>query len=199
MSVNNIRNTNTWQFDIVRGIMCLFIFNCHFFAMFNFPVLPSVGKYLKSFISNAPLGIIYFFMLSGMVLSLSFFRKKTELKSIPRFVVKRFLRLLPPILISLAVTYVIMRSGLIFIDNLKPCCSLSNWAASLFQFNPNDVSPLEDIINAYFLGHSEYNANLWIVRFEFLVPLAILAMHKFVKYKAVQTFALLSFTILMGG
>ena len=103
------KNAPTWQYDIVRGLMCFFIFNCHFLAMFNFPKQSSmVLQYLKASLSNAHLGVIYFFLLSGTVLSLSFLRKKVSIKSIPLFLLKRFLRLLPPIFFSLLVTYILM-------------------------------------------------------------------------------------------
>lgn len=54
------KNAPTWQYDIVRGLMCFFIFNCHFLAMFNFPKQSSmVLQYLKASLSNAHLGVIF--------------------------------------------------------------------------------------------------------------------------------------------
>lgn len=192
-------NAPTWQYDIVRGFMCLFIFNCHFLAMFNLPQLPVGLQYIKSFLSNAHLGGIYFFMLSGTVLSMSFLRKKVSVKSFPQFILKRFLRLLPPILISLVVAYVLMCCKLVFIDQLGQVISLNSWAKTLYSFNPDDLSPIRDILDTYLFGHSGYNANLWIIRFEFLVPLLLLFAYKFAKFRVVRLAVVLAIVGVMGG
>lgn len=195
-----IKNAPTWQYDIVRGLMCFFIFNCHFLAMFNFPKQSSmVLQYLKASLSNAHLGVIYFFLLSGTVLSLSFLRKEVSFKSIPLFLLKRFLRLLPPIFFSLLVTYILMGSHLIYVDNLGQTVSLNSWAKSLFCFTPSDLSPLEDVFNTYILGHSGYNPNLWIIRFEFLVPILLLFSYKWIKYRITRYSIIVVTAVAMGG
>lgn len=194
------KNAPTWQYDIVRGLMCFFIFNCHFLAMFNFPKQSSmVLQYLKASLSNAHLGVIYFFLLSGTVLSLSFLRKKVSIKSIPLFLLKRFLRLLPPIFFSLLVTYILMCCHLIYVDNLGQAVSLNSWAKTLFCFTPSDLSPLKDVFDTYILGHSGYNPNLWIVRYEFLVPILLLFTYKFIKYRITSYSILVVTAVVMGG
>ena len=193
------KHSNTWQYDIVRGIMCLFIFNCHFLAMFSFPKQPYVIQCLKSFVSNAPLGVIYFFMLSGTVLSMSFMRKKANQVMIPRFIIKRTLRLLPPIMISIVGAYGLMKLNLIFIDDLGKNIELSDWAAKLYRFSPQDLSPLKDIFSTYFLGHSGYNANLWIVRVEFLVPIFMLMLYKYSQQLCFRIVVCLGLVGFMGG
>lgn len=194
------KNASTWQYDIVRGLMCFFIFNCHFLAMFNFPKQSSmVLQYLKASLSNAHLGVIYFFLLSGTVLSLSFLRKKVSIKSIPLFLLKRFLRLLPPIFFSLLVTYILMCFHLIYVDNLGQTVSLNSWAKNLFCFTPSGLSPLKDIFDTYILGHSGYNPNLWIIRFEFLVPILLLFTYKFIKYRITSYSILVVTAVVMGG
>lgn len=192
-------NAPTWQYDIVRGVMCLFIFNCHFLAMFNLPQSPISLQFIKSFLSNAHLGVIYFFMLSGTVLSLSFLRKKVSVKSFPLFILKRFLRLLPPILISLFAAYILMCCKLVFIDKLGQAFPLNSWAKTLYCFNPSDLSPIRDIFDTYFLGHSGYNANLWIVRFEFFVPLLLFFAYKIAKFRVARLAVILAVISVMGG
>ena len=194
------KNAPTWQYDIVRGLRCFFIFNCHFLAMFNFPKQSSmVLQYLKASLSNAHLGVIYFFLLSGTVLSLSFLRKKVSIESIPLFLLKRFLRLLPPIFFSLLVTYLLMRSHLIYVDNLGQTVSLNSWAKTLYCFTPSELSPLKDVFDTYILGHSGYNPNLWIIRFEFLVPILILLTYKLIKYRITRYSIFILTAVVMGG
>lgn len=199
IKANSCNQAPTWQFDIIRGIMCLFIFNCHFLAMFSFPRQPIIFRYVISFFSNAHLGVIYFFMLSGTVLAMSFARRKTKLSNIPTFLFKRFLRLLPPIFVSLLLAYCLMCGKFIFIDNLKQFFPLSDWAVGLYHFNPHELFPFRDVFNVFLLGHSGYNPNLWIVRFEFLVPVLVLLLCKIIHIKSVQISLLASLFLLMGG
>lgn len=147
------QNAPTWQYDIVRGFMCLFIFNCHFLAMFNFP----------------------------------------------QFILKRLLRLLPPILVSLLAAYILMCCKLIFIEHLGQAISLNSWAKTLFCFNLSDLSPIRDVFNTYFLGHSGYNANLWIIRFEFFVPLLLLFAYRFAKFRVARLAVVVAMVGVMGG
>ena len=81
-----MENRPTYQFDIIRGLMCIMIFNRHFLNLFdNLSFMPNA---LLEFFSDSQLGLFYFFTLSGLVITMSFKRKE---QSVSKFALKRLL------------------------------------------------------------------------------------------------------------
>ena len=79
-----MENRPTYQFDIIRGLMCIMIFNPHFLNLFdNLSFMPNA---LLEFFSDSQLGLFYFFTLSGLVITMSFKRKE---QSVSKFALKK--------------------------------------------------------------------------------------------------------------
>lgn len=183
------------QMDGVRGLMAVMIYSCHFFAVFT-DVLPSYGYFHPfAWLVNSKLGLCYFFLLSGFVITYSQ-QKKQKRTNIFKYICKRFIRLLPPIFFSIIMMWLVMRYvGFLFGD------IDSAWLNTLPYTNystSNMTNPFRDIfLNSYFEGTVYYNCNLWAIRFEFIVPVFIVLISPYLWNKYVRL-AIFSVILLLG-
>ena len=181
--------------DGVRGLMAVMIYSCHFFAVFT-DVLPSYGYFHPfAWLVNSKLGLCYFFLLSGFVITYSQ-QKKQKRTNIFKYICKRFIRLLPPIFFSIIMMWLVMRYvGFLFGD------IDSAWLNTLPYTNystSNMTNPFRDIfLNSYFGGTVYYNCNLWAIRFEFIVPVFIVLISPYLWNKYVRL-AIFSVILLLG-
>lgn len=182
-NVSNYDKDNLKELDSVRGLMAIFILGCHFFAAFgySFPKYGSVVPF--GLLTNATIGLCYFFLLSGFVISYS---QQYKMRKTPilKYTVNRFWRLFPPVFISILAMYVFQKNNWLTIpgETLKS----SWWLQSLYQFQNNTdlVNPLFDAtFNTYLGGSVAYNSNLWAIRFEFLVPILIIFLGPLMHYR----------------
>ena len=171
------------------------IYSCHFFAVFT-DVLPSYGYFHPfAWLVNSKLGLCYFFLLSGFVITYSQ-QKKQKRTNIFKYICKRFIRLLPPIFFSIIMMWLVMRYvGFLFGD------IDSAWLNTLPYTNystSNMTNPFRDIfLNSYFGGTVYYNCNLWAIRFEFIVPVFIVLISPYLWNKYVRL-AIFSVILLLG-
>lgn len=143
--------------------------------------LEDVGSGIDLSIFNSPLSFIYsgsfsvalFFVMSGYVLTIKFARTGDE-RVIRSLFIKRYFRLMPPVLVSTLFAYTLMRSGLM--NNAT--APLSSWYRSLAHTTP-------DLHRAIFEGawtsfvtpdFPSYNAPVWTMRVEFLGSLMCFAL-----------------------
>lgn len=175
MNRNNLYlDTQYKQLDILRAICAFFVFNCHFFAMF--PQKYSLFDYFYILI-NAKAAVIYFFILSGAVITYSTYKKEkdqsTSFKKQTIYFFKRYLRLLPVIFFSIIITWCICRLGLL---TIQPFIKDSIWLKHFYFANfPKDsfLIALKDcFFNAYF-AKSLFNGNLWTIPYELIVACII--------------------------
>lgn len=194
-NTSGLRPENMAQMDGVRGLMAVMIYSCHFFAVFT-DVLPSYGYFHPfAWLVNSKLGLCYFFLLSGFVITYSQ-QKKQKRTNIFKYICKRFIRLLPPIFFSIIMMWLVMRYvGFLFGD------IDSAWLNTLPYTNystSNMTNPFRDIfLNSYFGGTVYYNCNLWAIRFEFIVPVFIVLISPYLWNKYVRL-AIFSVILLLG-
>lgn len=172
--------------DSVRGIMAVVILGCHFFAMCGYS-MPHFGLFTPlSILTNARLGLCYFFFLSGFVICYSQ-QKKRQRVNVIRYGLKRYVRLLQPIVISIFAMWLLMLTDCLSIGALLP---QSSWLQSLPYANYTHADMANPIIDSlfstYFLGHSYFNCNLWAIRYEFILPLLIVPISGYLGYKLVR-------------
>lgn len=168
-----MENRPTYQFDIIRGLMCIMIFNRHFLNLFD--DLSWMPNTVLEFFSDSQLGLFYFFTLSGLVITLSFKRKE---QGILKFAVKRMLRLFPVVFIAILLGFIACDNGWIFLDDLGKLQSMSDWALSLYTFESSALLGIKDVFYTMFCGFSYYDANFWTISFELYTPIAILILFK---------------------
>ena len=184
--VSSYKTENLYCLDSIRGVMAIIIFSCHFFAMSGY-ILPSFGNFAPfSYLTNTKLALSYFFLLSGFVISYSQQYKGRKIH-ILNYGVRRYLRLLPPILISVFAMWILIVS-----DNLsvKSIMSKSSWLQSLpclYTEIENIPNPMIDsLFNVYFTGFSFYNCNLWAIKTEFIIPFLLVPINAFISYKMIR-------------
>lgn len=74
--------------------VCLFHFICTTVGLFNREDLPS-------FLSYGKYGVHVFFVISGFIIPYSMYLSEYNIKSLPKFLLKRFIRIEPPYLVSI--------------------------------------------------------------------------------------------------
>lgn len=168
--------STTYQFDIIRGIMCFMIFNRHFLNLFENMLSPNS---MYKFIADSQVALFYFFVLSGMVCSLSF-QKQAVMPKISHFAMKRVLRLLPVVIIAIALGYTICSTGLLYFKQLMTIQTMSPWALSLYNFNNSLILAVKDIFFTMFCGFSYYDANFWTISYELYIPILLLIMFRYI-------------------
>lgn len=95
--------------DALRGLACVWVALYHFTANFQATAGFPTGQWINFLGADGYLGVYPFFVISGLVLPYSLDRAKFHLSGYGRFVGKRFLRLHPLYLISLAFCILVMR------------------------------------------------------------------------------------------
>ena len=166
--------------DGLRGLAAFVVVFHHFIlaflpAMFfegstAFHLAP--GK--EVFISGTPFNLFYggnfavciFFVLSGYVLSHKFFLKKDP-EIIIESAVKRYIRLVIPVAVSVFLAYALIELGLFY--NVKAAdVSGSSWLGSFWQFAPSFVGAMDQtFLGAFFTNFFHYNVTLWTISYEF--------------------------------
>lgn len=174
---------NLKELDSIRGLMAILILGCHFWAAFG-SIFPKYGIITPfKLITNATIGLCYFFLLSGFVISYSQ-QNKMKKTSILKYTFNRFWRLFPPIFISILMMYIFQENNWFTISSKT--LESSSWLQSLYQFKDNTylINPLYDATyNTYIGGNVVYNCNLWAIRFEFLVPLLLIIIGPLIHYR----------------
>ena len=165
----------TYQYDIVRGIMCFMIFNRHFFNLFS--NLPPIPRKIIGWFSDSQIALFYFFMLSGLVITLSF-QRKDEYPTLYYFTIKRIFRLFPVVVLAILLGLIVCESGWLFFMRLSDFQPMTNWTLSLYNFDSSLLLAVTDIFNTLFCGFSYYDANFWTISYELYVPILILILLK---------------------
>lgn len=166
---------------MIRGIACIAVCTIHF--------LGTISRDLATdYVHIAMWGLYIFFIFSGFILPYSLYKSSYQLKKYPLFLWKRFIRIEPPYLISIAV--LITLSHLAQLSSNHTSQALEIWNMRLVY----NITYLADIVN-----DSWFNVVFWslaielqfylfigilypliihpkrLVRFSLIFPLAILA------------------------
>lgn len=135
--------------NLLRGLAAVFV--CFFHTL---PGSFNEFPFLKCIFSSGYLGLDLFFVISGFIIPYSMYQNKYSIKSFPRFLLKRSLRIEPPYIISF-ILIVAMRYIHIYINNHS--MYTNNWT----QFGLHFL-----YLNQYF-GYDSYNVVYWTLAIEF--------------------------------
>ncbi len=121
-------------------------------------------------------GQVYmFFIISGIVLSLKYFTRECWNDAL-KDIIRRYFRLMVPILVAELAVYCLMCGG--FLYNLKAAYILGNegYLGIFNDFQPNLLSCLlESSFGVFLLQSSKYIGPLWMMTYEFLGSLLVIA------------------------
>lgn len=165
------KNSRIKELIGLKGLAASIVVLNHYVLAF-YPNLMDKGSIGKALV-HTPLNIIYngnfavcmFFVISGFLLSYKFFMYDDE-DSIRSTAVRRYLRLMIPMLISILICYIMMKSNVLFHIEAANFTE-SKWLESHYNFNPNIIDAIQQAFFGIFLGKSAtYNSVLWTMFYE---------------------------------
>lgn len=172
-------------FEGVRGLASVAVLFGHLVIAF-WPVLYSPGHPLMAiypkavrWLAEGPTRVAFdsqyavalFFILSGFVLSVSTFRNPNPL-TLPSAAARRYARLVVPAAVSVAVAYYLLKRG--FMSNQRAAVEMEvatglqhQWLTYFYNFKASSAGAVKDAFwDAFFVGQSRYNPNLWTMAVE---------------------------------
>lgn len=173
--------------DGLRGCAAFVVVLHHFAAAF-YPAsylgldLPQ-HSFLERWLLTSPLGILMagnfsvciFFILSGFVLTRSFFGTGDE-RTLTSLAFRRYFRLLPPVLFSELVAWALLSANLFPVQEAAALTGSSRWLSQCWAFEPSLAGVLkESFYGVFFLHQSGYNNVLWTMTWEFLGSFLVFA------------------------
>lgn len=164
--------------DGLRGLACLIVVFSHY--LFAFYPAAHLGDPTVShsdfdlFLAKTPLNLFYngnfgvciFFVLSGFVLSYSYFQNN-EIENLRSLAIRRFPRLMIPVSVSIIAAYILLTLGLFSNIRTSEITLSTFWLANIFNFEPSFIEMIKHIfINTFFRSGTPYNPVLWTMKFE---------------------------------
>lgn len=169
--------------DGLRGLAALIVVFYHYLLSF-YPALftarlnhshtsqnieATIGRSIFSFLFNGNFAVCLFFVLSGYVLSMNFFFNKNRDSPVSG-ILKRYPRLVIPIVVSVLLSYVILLSH--GYSNIQTGDYTFNnfWLTNLWKISPDFLSALKEgfIDSVFYGGNIEYNPVVWTMNVEFM-------------------------------
>ena len=150
----------------LRGGAALIVVIHHYLLAFA-PELES------TFLEYTPLRLLYsgrtsvciFFVLSGFVLSYKFFNT-LDSRVLIAGAVKRYFRLLLPVIFSIILMCFLMKGNLVFSYAVYPLTA-SDWLQGHLAFEPSFSDALyQGFVSCFFLFEASYNSALWTMSWE---------------------------------
>ena len=178
MSVSSIEKDNRKYFiDGLRGWASVVVLLHHVFEYFLSTVNPAYQSKYFLFITDGPLAVSVFFVLSGFALSTGYIHAQN-----PRIIItmasRRYIRLTIPILVSSLMAFALMSLGLMY--NVSAASILNNdWLAQFYAFTPSLSGVLSfSLFDTYFNydANLSYNKVLWTMPIEFFGSYVIFSM-----------------------
>ncbi len=125
------------------------------------------GNPLSVFMSGA-FAVTVFFVISGFVLSIGFFRTHDQMV-IRKLAAKRYIRLMLPVLASIGIVWIILSLGLDNPKEVTETMTHSQWLASIWNLVPNLGDALsQGVWGVFSIGDVSYNPVLWTMKYELI-------------------------------
>ena len=148
--------------DVLKGIGALIVYICHFVVAFC---------YSAYCLSHA--AVCLFLVFSGFVLCLSYFSTGDK-RRLGKSARRRYLRLMPMILIANIFIFLLMSLGLYRNAETAVLTKSEAWFAGFNQFAPDFLRMLyESLIGCFLQGSNDYNGVLWTIPYLFWGALAV--------------------------
>jgi peptidoglycan/LPS O-acetylase OafA/YrhL len=191
-----------------RGVAAIIVLIHHFFLGFA-PLKSGVMPEIRddfSFIGhwyfilcNGTGAVYFFFVLSGFVLCWGFF-KTGDVQKLKIDFLKRFARLLAPVLVTVLVSYLLFHFGLYFFYDASKV-SGSPWLATFAsagwtpEFKPSFYKAIVQGVTTFISGDASYNSNLWTMKPEFIGSIFIFLLGAFISFILSFEYLLVSFML----
>ena len=155
----------------MRGIAAFWVYTHHFLLIF-YPVFYFGQHTWINHILNPDLAVSWFFVHSGFVLAWKSRNLSADAYKRNLFdqSLRRYFRLLPPVIFSIFSTWLAMKLGLIFNGEYAQVVQ-SDWLGRYLNFEPDFVEALkQSLYSVYFNFKSSttYDPNLWTIGYELI-------------------------------
>lgn len=172
-----------------KGFACFCVMMSHFIAAFcnvwitALPERTHNGSKFELLIGKTPLNLIYngnfgvrvFFITSGFVLSYAFFRNGNE-NYLKRGAVKRYFRLILPVVLVNVIAYLLMKLGLTYHQEAAMISKSYDWLVVFNDFEPSFSGMLKEaFIGNFFANTATYVSPLWTMTYEMYGTLLVYA------------------------
>ena len=180
--------------ESLRGLAALIVVFGHFVVGF-YPALYTANlnhvhtrSGIEIPLSVTPLNLLYngtfsvaiFFVLSGYVLTYKFFKNANSEVFLVPLTIKRYVRLLLPILFSNLLAYLLLSSSLFYNKQVSVLSLSIGWLSKFWDFTPRLWTMLwESFYGTFFAHANSYNNPLWTMNFEFFGSLIVFAFMAF--------------------
>jgi len=178
--------------DGLRGIAALIVINEHYLKFFfplafaDYAIRPEGIDVINNLsfppfnlLHNGAFAVCMFFVLSGYVLSIKYFNKNVQGAEITGDIIKRYFRLMIPVLGSLLVIYLFFNIGLF--DSYPSAVSITGSTSDyVFKSDPGIVNLFKQgLWGSLFLASYEYNPPLWTITTEIYGSILIFLLQLF--------------------
>ncbi len=171
--------TKVFYLDGIRGLAAFCVFLHHFLLAFYPAYFTSdmgtthlngldvrYGQSVFSFLSNGNFSVCIFFVLSGFVLSKSYFGKP-DIETLVSAAQRRFLRLYIPVAATLVLAYVMVKAGLFYNAEASKITGSGWWMGYMWAFEHKTTLFIQSILyKVMFLGDNTYDTSLWTLSLE---------------------------------
>ncbi len=165
--------------DGIRGLAAFCVFLHHFFLAFYPAYFTSdmatthldgldvrYGQSVFSFLSNGNFSVCIFFVLSGLVLSRSYF-EKPRIETLVSAAQRRFLRLYIPVAVTLCIAYLLVKTNLFYNVAASPVTHSGWWMGYMWVLEHKTTLFIQSLLyKVMFLGDNTYNTSLWTLSLE---------------------------------
>ncbi|MDB5478073.1 MAG: acyltransferase [Alphaproteobacteria bacterium] len=164
------KNTHRLHFlDGIRGWAAVVVVMHHIVACFLSQTVVEYKHWSLLFITDGPLAVQVFFVLSGFALTIKFIEKPGHY-SIAQAASARYFRLTIPVLAVSFLAYLFLKGGLMFnLEAAMPGKSVE-WIGTFFTFQPDFIKMLKFALYKVFFKYNpatSYNVTLWTMPIEF--------------------------------
>ncbi|MGN0334361.1 MAG: acyltransferase family protein [Lachnospiraceae bacterium] len=184
----NMKKNQLEYINGLKGIGAGIVYLCHFVFAFYYGIysLEAADCHLpmnaEIRIGKSPLNILFsgnfavrlFLVISGYVLCLRYFRTRDK-NALAVSAAKRYVRLLPPILLTNTVIALCMYAGLYrHLDAAELICGSTDWLTGFNHFAPKlSEAVKEGLYGCFLFGSNQYNGVLWTIPYLFLGALLV--------------------------
>ncbi len=168
--------------DGLKGAGASMVYFCHFVFAFYYaaysllPESSHTEAQIEIAIGKTPLNLLYsgnaavclFLVFSGFVLCLSYFQSGRDKKRLAAGAWKRYFRLMPMILVTNLLIYLLMSLGLYRNAETAVLTKSEAWFSGFNQFVPDFPGVLyESLLGCFLTGSNDYNGVLWTIPYLF--------------------------------
>lgn len=174
--------------ESLRGLASLTVVFAHFVVGF-YPALyyakagqAYAASSFEFMLSRTPLNLLYngsfsvavFFVLSGYVLTYKFFKDSRHEVLLLPLAVKRYFRLLLPVLLSVGCSYIILSMGWYYRQPTTALTGNNPWLVGIWNFQPHLWTALRDGFYGVLIKRDvTYNLVLWTMNIELFGSLLV--------------------------